>query len=822
MAGAVYRRFLVLALAGSTLAILQPASAQPVVDQALKDAQLVAQKGCAILKVNFNFRVRYASHFPLDRGDELWITVNPIDRNQAAALTTLRREAATVPDAKLHGIKAITFEAQHPTGPVLRILFDRPMAYRVAAGVDAESIVVAVAGAKPSPTCSPVFPGAAFTTIPIGGGRDLPPSATSRPETRPAGTISESDLRAVAGWMDEGRAALRHNNPAGAIQLFRKVLKYPENQYSAEAQELLGLAHQKSGQLREARAEYEDYLRRYPSGEQSERVRQRLAGVVTANDESSAVLREPGKLPAGAPPNGRFAPSNETVWTLVGSASSFYIRDDSFRAVRDPTVAPDPNADPDAHRVHQNEMLTNLDATATWNNDQTKGKIRFSGSEEHRFDTGSGSGDLMGLSALSVDTLVKDWNLRTVVGRQTLNTDGVLGRFDGALFSWQPLPMLRVDLVGGSPALSRFDLPLKNDRFFYSAGLGLGPYFGLETTLYAIEQRDRWLVDREAVGADFRYNDPDKFAFGNIDYDVHFQQLNAAIFSGSWILPDKSTIYGGADYRRTPFLSTWNALLNQPFATLYDLLKAQTNLQQTAANLGLSPDQVALLQGCLAALPTCARDQTPIFKSAMIGFSHPLTDKLQVSADATIVNLTQPVLDFAGAASVALPAGNEYFYSAQLIGNNFFKEGDMYIAALRYSQTGTSNQYVLDLNTRFPLTTEWRLSPRLRLGYMVGTGVDLKQYTVLPSFLVDYYWSKDLSFEVEVGAQWTNTMQSGVKSNDVELLAMIGLRYDFYSDTSTKAADDKNKLLTPSAAALCRYSARPDSGSCAQPSIGSR
>lgn len=77
--------------------------------------------------------------------------------------------------------------------------------------------------------------------------------------------------------------------------------------------------------------------------------------------------------------------------------------------------------------------------------------------------------------------------------------------------------------------------------------------------------------------------------------------------------------------------------------------------------------------------------------------------------------------------------------------------------------------------------------PALRIGYMVGTGVDLRQFTVLPSFLVDYYWSKDLSFEVEVGAQWTNSVQFGTKSNDVELLATIGVRYDVYSDTSTKA-----------------------------------
>jgi hypothetical protein len=255
-------------------------------------------------------------------------------------------------------------------------------------------------------------------------------------------------------------------------------------------------------------------------------------------------------------------------------------------------------------------MLSNLDATATWNNDQTKGKIRFSGSEEHRFDTGSN--DLVGVAAFYVDTFAKDLNLRTVAGRQFLNTDGVLGRFDGALFSWQPLPMLRVDLVGGTPAVSRLDLPFKDEKTFYGAGLGIGPFLGLDTTLYAIEQRDRWLVDREAVGAEWRYNDPNKFAFGNVDYDVHFQRLNAAIFSGSWILPDKSTIYGGADYRRTPFLSTWNALMaTNGFATLYDMLKAQTNGTLTS-------DQLAQQ----------ALDQTPIYKSAMLGFSHPLSDKL--------------------------------------------------------------------------------------------------------------------------------------------------------------------------------------------------
>jgi tetratricopeptide (TPR) repeat protein len=812
-AGAVHRRLLALALAGSTLFALRPASAQPVVDQTLADAQLAVQNGCAILKVNFNIRIRYADHFPLDRGDELRITVNPIDRNQAAALALLtsRREAATVPDGKLAGIKAIDLETHNPAGPVLRILFDRVVAYQVAPSSDTHSIVVAIAGAKPSATCQPIFPEAAYTASPVGDRRD---SDTIRPKDRSAGTISDSDLRAVAAWMDEGRAALKRNNLGGAIQLFTKVLKYPENQYSAEAQELLGLAHQKGRQLGEARAEYEDFLRRYPNGEQSERVRQRLAGIVTAIGEPSTPLHAPNGLPVGTPPIGKFAQSRETTWTLMGSASTFYIRDDSFRTARDPSVAPDPNADPDEHAVHQNETLSTLDLVATWNNDQTKGKIRFSGAEEHRFNAPNqtedpNQPDETGVSALSVETLIKDWNLSTVFGRQTLNADGMLGRFDGALFSWQALPLLKVDLVGGSPASSRYDVPFKNERYFYGAGIGLGPYFGgWETTLYVIEQRDRWLVDREAVGSDFRYVDLNKFAFGNVDYDIRLQQLNAAIFSASWTLLDKSTIYGGADYRRTPYLSTWNALLNQPFATLYDMLKAQSETSQQLQQLVI--------------------DQTPIYKSAMLGFSHPLSDKLQIGADATIVNLTQPISQIGMNSSLlaTLPAGNEYYYSLQLIGNNIIKDGDMYIGSLRYSQQPTLNEYVLDFNTKYPLTNDWLLGPRLRLGYDVGKGTDLKQYTVLPSILIDYYWTRDLNFELEVGAQWTSSVQSGIKTTDTELLATIGLRYSFHVDSSTgtgtTSADDRKKLVTPAAAALCRYSPRPDGSNCMSPSPGSQ
>ena len=170
----------------------------------------------------------------------------------------------------------------------------------------------------------------------------------------------------------------------------------------------------------------------------------------------------------------------------------------------------------------------------------------------------------------------------------------------------------------------------------------------------------------------------------------------------------------------------------------------------------------------------------------------------------------------------SLPAGNEYYYSAQLIGNNIVRDGDMYIAALRYSQMTTSNLYVLDFNTRFPTTPDLRISPRLRLGYMTGIGTALTEYTVLPSVLVDYQWTKNLSLEFEIGAQWTSTLQPGVKSQDTEIMATFGLRYDFYTDGNSKPVDDKSKFGAPAAAALCRYSARPDGTNCSPTSTISK
>ena len=734
-----------------------PAVAEPVLDRALSGLHQINRKSCAIIKIEFNFRIRYGGHIPLGHGSELSISIRAVDPDQAASLNLIRREALRAPADRLSGIKAIEFVTDDPGGPALRISFDRPMAFNVAPGADAQSVIIAVAGKTPQAGCQPEFPASSgngwnttvLTDSPAAGAA----AAAFIPHTRGAGTASAVQVQHAAALMDETRAAMRQGNFEGAAQKLGKVLSLPETPSAPEAQELLGVVRQKTGMQAQARREYEVYLTLYPQGEAADRVRQRLAGLETAEERAVGQLRKPK--------GGRGPANGEATWTVSGSASQFYIRDDSFRTLRDPSLAPDLNSNNDDHRVHRNTLLSSFDVIAAWNDAATKSKFRFSGTEEHDFS--NRKDDFIAVAALNLETTYRDLDLTTRIGRQTRNTGGVLGRFDGGVVSWQANPFLKFNTVVGSPVARRQDSPFKDEKLFYGASVDIGPYLGgLETSLFAIEQRDRSLLDRQAIGAELRYLQPDKSFFATIDYDVHFGALNAAVFSGSWTLADKSTLYGSADYRKAPYLSAWNALQGQPFLRLYDLLKIATKDQI---------DQLAI-------------DRTATYQSVMLGYSLPLSEKVRLTVDATVADVSGTIAS--GGVAATLAPGTDIYASAQLMATSVFQEGDMYAAGLRYAHFSDSNLYVADFSARYPISEALKVTPRLRLGYRTGDGIDLTEYSALPSVLFNYYVSRDFSFEVEGGASWTQLQQNGARETTTELFVTAGFRYDFSADGTVK------------------------------------
>lgn len=753
-------------LAAATLLRAGPAVAEPVTDRSLADAQVEASKGCAVVRVGFNYRIRYTSHFPIAFGSELRIRLRPLDAAQAAAEILTRRESLRAPTDTRSHVKAIELDIEAAAGPVLVIQFDKPVHYQVDQGSDFQSLVVAVSGDKPSPACKPIFRsasgwGAWTTTIvteagstPAPGGSKVPP----RNKARGAGQLSAADKQKAAAALDEARAALKKGNPSEAIKILTKALALPENENSAEAQELIGVARQRNNELAEAQAEFEDYLSRYPTGESADRVRQRLAGVLTAQGHPPPKLRD-----AAGGPGGRSGGDGRSTWSVSGSASQFYIRDDSLHTLVDPSLPPRPIDDLDEHRVHQNMLLTSLDLVATWSSPSLKSKFRVSATEEHEFS--GEERDIVSVAALYLEMAIRDWQLETSLGRQTRNTGGVLGRFDGGRVSWQSTPWMRLNLVAGSPVASRKDEPFLDDKFFYGASVDIGPLWGgFDFSLFAIEQRARDVIDRQAIGAEMRYLGDNVAAFATIDYDLHFGELNAALLSGTWTLTDKSTLTGSLEHRKSPYLTTWTALQGQPFLTLYDLLKQRTL------------DEVEQL----------AVDRTLTYQAASLGYSRPLTDNLQVSLDVTAAETSGAV---PSGGVPALPStGLEMFYSLQLIANSMLAPGDLYIAGFRVADREDSNLYVLDLSARYPLTPELRISPRLRLGYREGKEYDLTEYSVLPSVLLNYSFTRDLSFELELGAKRTWTERGTTEEDDTEVFFTVGLRYDFYADGEIKPA----------------------------------
>lgn len=721
---------------------VQRTHAQPVTDQFIANAEVTTVKNCAFLRVNFNVRVRYTGHFPQDKGSQVRISLQAIDGDAGVDGRLSPREGVRMVNAAAASIASVQLALDESIGPVLHVQFLRPVSFQVIQSGSFESVLVAIATSGSAASCA--------------GAAPVPRNGVDRPAPG-KGKLSEADRKAVDAAMDEARAAIRKGQYSQGIDLLKKVLKYPENPASAEAQEMIGVARLKSGQRAEARADFEDYLRRYGSGEGAARVRQRLDALLTAAGEGPERLR--GSVEAG--PDGRpvkkaGASIDGTRWSISGSVSTLYITNDSTSTVKDISVAPNPNADPDAHRTHFNTLLSNFDMFGTAENDQIKSKFKLAITNERQLDNNV---DKFGVSTAQVDYTLKEYDVTTRIGRQSRNTGGVIGRFDGAVVSWQQSPDLRWNVLAGSPNWSRFDAPFAYNKSMYGTSLDFGKWWGvLETSIFFIEQFDHDLIDRQAIGAEFRYFDKNKSALATIDYDVHFRELNAAIFSGTYTLDDQSVINTALDYRKVPYLSSWNALQGQPFLTLYDMMKFNTK------------DEIRQF----------ALDRTPTFESAMVSYSRPLNPNWQIGGDATVTYLTGTLPS--GGVDGTPASGLEYYLSAQVTGSGIFKPGDLFMGAVRYASLADSKVYVLDVNTRYPITPDLSVSPRLRLGYRRGSGTDLKEVTILPSVLVNYLIQKDLGFEAEIGTKFMDTSLAGVQTKTQDLYATVGLRKDFSYD----------------------------------------
>ena len=106
------------------------------------DVNIEERDGCAILRVVFNFPVRYKRHIPTEPNDELRIQFDPLAIGSSDREDLFDREQVWFSQDDRIPIEDIIIESIVAGGPLLTVTFQRSIAFDVEQGTDFRSVVV--------------------------------------------------------------------------------------------------------------------------------------------------------------------------------------------------------------------------------------------------------------------------------------------------------------------------------------------------------------------------------------------------------------------------------------------------------------------------------------------------------------------------------------------------------------------------------------------------------------------------------------------------------------------------------------------------------
>ncbi len=509
--------------------------------------------------------------------------------------------------------------------------------------------------------------------------------------------------------MTDARLTMVSGDRARAIQVYTKVLQMPANARQQEAQELLALAREKSGQIAHATAEYRRYLSVYPEGEGATRVGQRLAALLSSGPETAS-----GSSSSRSTNTRRGA----NDWRIQTFFSQYYRRDVNQQNDRDEIVS-------------QSALYSDVNFDARRRGTRFDFSSRITAGYRSDFlDEGFNAGNDTRISYAYADLADAKTGLRGRIGRQSRNTGGVLGRFDGINLGYLANERLLVNAVIGKPAYSSKD-GVDSSRTFYGMSVDYGPIWkDVEFGMFFVHQEIEGITDRQAIGGEFRYFGESQSFWGQVDYDTEYKELSSAFLQTSWRVSSRLSINGSLDRRHTPFLSTGNAIIGQPVVNFSEL--AQIFNETELRELGL--------------------DRSPVSNSYSLGASYTLSPRLQISVDGSQTSVDESP---ASGGILATPANRYSYYSTNLIASSLFREGDVTIIGLRQSDSSTSKVLSLTLDSRYPFSRRLRINPRLRIDRRERINELDYEWIYTPGLRIQYRRSQKFRIDFEAGKQFT-------------------------------------------------------------------
>jgi hypothetical protein len=182
------------------------------------------------------------------------------------------------------------------------------------------------------------------------------------------------------------------------------------------------------------------------------------------------------------------------------------------------------------------------------------------------------------------------------------------------------------------------------------------------------------------------------------------------------------------DSRKSPTLTTRNALIGQPVSTIEELLLVWTE------------EEIRAL----------AMDRTADARTATLGIARPIAERFQINFDITSAEIG------ATAASGGVPeipgTGRQVFYSTSLVGTGLFSSGDVSIINLRYGESDSFKTTLLTLDARFAIGQRIRINPRLRLAVWESLIDEQRRETVGPALRFLMNTRNHYRIELEIGS----------------------------------------------------------------------
>ena len=529
--------------------------------------------------------------------------------------------------------------------------------------------------------------------------------------------------------MDRARQAMLDNNYKQAIRLLTRIQQLGSSNYIKESKELLGLARERNGQIAHAKAEYQEYLKLYPDGEDAERVKQRLLGLLTALSKPRAKLGKRGPKAA------------EPEWELFGSFFQFY---------RNQTTSTDATS----NQTTDSSLLTDMLYTGRKRGTEYNQRFDIAGSHRYDFLDKTDKSDAR-IQTFYYELSKRDNDHAVKFGRQTHSTDGVFGRFDGIRLNKHISVDQNINFLAGFPVDLGTSDGLNTGRQFYALSYDIDSFFiDADFKFYIIDQTNHDLTDRRAIGTQLKYFDDTISYFASIDYDIFYSELNQLTFTGSWRNKQNSTLNIVADYRKSPLLTTNNALIGQlNVSNLSDLRLTYTD------------DQIYQL----------AQDRTTTYSALTVAASTYLTERYQLNGDITLSKLDGTIAS--GGVDAIAGTGIETFYNANLVVSNFFTRNDITIFGARYSDASTSDTIQLNFSANFNLNRKWRVNPRFIFDTRDNSSGSSRT-SFKPRVIVNYRPSRALKYELDMGYEDAKT-ESTITTTETNFYIFLGYLYDF-------------------------------------------